>query len=321
MSVRVVDLFAGWGGFSIGAEAAGASVLVAANHWPLAVEAHRLNHPGTRHDCQDLRQMDWRTLPEFDLLVASPACQGHSQASQPKRRAHHDALRATAFAVVDCLDQCEPAAAVVENVLDFERWRLFPHWRQMIEALGYRVQLHRVWATAHGVPQRRRRLFVTATKGDAIEVVERPSGPEPAFGPCVDWEDRAPWRRVSEASGAVQKRIAAGRDRCGRRFVTQHVTGNRGFKLSEAVRTVTCQDQLAVVDGERYRPLTVRETARAMGFPETYGWPPHSSRRDQITGLGNAVPPPVASHLVSRAAQSVGLRTQDHHSREQGDES
>ena len=48
----------------------------------------------------DLRQADWTTLPEYDLLCASPACQGHSPASQPRRRLYHDALRATAFAVI-----------------------------------------------------------------------------------------------------------------------------------------------------------------------------------------------------------------------------
>lgn len=54
------------------------------------------NHPETEHVCQDLRQADWTSLPRFDLLWASPACQGYSTASQPKRRAYHDAMRATA---------------------------------------------------------------------------------------------------------------------------------------------------------------------------------------------------------------------------------
>ena len=50
---RAVDLFAGWGGFTEGAERVpGVDVLWAANHWPLAVEAHALNHPGTAHSCQ-----------------------------------------------------------------------------------------------------------------------------------------------------------------------------------------------------------------------------------------------------------------------------
>lgn len=105
--MRAVDLFAGLGGATLGLELAGAEVLLAANHWPFAVDVHALNHPGTRHECQDLRQADFSTWPDVELGWASPACQGHSTAAQPARkrsdRVHrtHDAIRATAWAVVD----------------------------------------------------------------------------------------------------------------------------------------------------------------------------------------------------------------------------
>ena len=112
-AARVVDLFAGWGGFTEGAEMAGANVVFAANHWPLAVKAHALNHPATAHACQDLRALDWSSLPEHDIMLAAPACQTHSQASQPQRAAalsagrkvtNHDALRETAHAVLDAAE-------------------------------------------------------------------------------------------------------------------------------------------------------------------------------------------------------------------------
>lgn len=78
--MKAVDLFAGAGGFSTGARMAGARVLWAANHWPLAVQWHAANHPETEHACQDLQQADFREAPAHDLLLASPACQGHSPA-------------------------------------------------------------------------------------------------------------------------------------------------------------------------------------------------------------------------------------------------
>ena len=152
--MKAIDLFAGWGGFTTGATAAGVRVVWAANHWPVAVAVHSANHPETEHVCQDLRQADWTTLPRFDLLLASPACQGHSRASQPKRRVYHDAMRATAWAVVDCADVTEPRAIVVENVTDFLRWRLYPEWRAALERIGYRLTELRVLAADHGVRRR-----------------------------------------------------------------------------------------------------------------------------------------------------------------------
>jgi DNA (cytosine-5)-methyltransferase 1 len=67
--MRCVDLFAGAGGFSTGATMAGAQVVWAANHWPLAVKYHAANHPGTDHACQDLQQADWSQVPAHDLLL------------------------------------------------------------------------------------------------------------------------------------------------------------------------------------------------------------------------------------------------------------
>lgn len=295
--MKAIDLFAGWGGFSLGAEQAGAMLVWAANHWPLAVEAHAANHPSARHVCQDLRQADWTALPDFDLLLASPACQGHSQASQPRRRRYHDALRATAWAVVDCADITAPRAIVVENVADFRRWRLYPVWRAALEALGYHLEELDLRASLFGAPQRRDRLFVVATRGPKALDLE-PSASELPFGPCVEWDAPVTWRPVATASERVRERIAKGRRNHGRRFLTQHVTGHPGVGLDEPIRTITTKDQWAIVDGDRYRPLTVRETARAMGFPDSYRWPEGATRRDQIRGLGNAVCVPQARALV-----------------------
>lgn len=299
-----IDLFAGWGGFTLGAELAGARVRWAANHWPLAVEAHSQNHPLVEHVCQDLRQADWTALPAFDLLLASPACQGHSTASQPRRRARHDAMRATAWAVVDCIEVCRPRAAIVENVLAFRRWALFGLWIEALRRLGYSVSECVAHASRHGVPQRRARLFVVALRGRARGVDLRSSDDEPAFGPCVEWGS-GEWRPVASALPGARRRIHVARARLGSRCLVQHTTDHRGTPLDEPIRTITTQDQWAVIDGDRYRPLTVRETARAMGFPDHYRWPASAGRRDQIRGLGNAVPPPLARDVIGAVMRAA----------------
>ncbi len=300
--LRAIDLFAGWGGFTLGAELAGVDVVWAANHWPLAVEAHAANHPRTVHACQDLRQANWSELPDFDFLLASPACQGHSSASQPRRRAYHDAMRATAWAVIDCVEVTGPRAVIVENVPAFRRWTLFPLWRAALEALGYHVQELIVECSRLGVPQRRNRLFVVAMRRRAT--VELPLLEEVPFSPHVE-NDVDGWRPIERAMPGARERIAAGRARLGRRFLVQHVTGHRGVPLDEPIRTITTKDQWAIVDGDFYRPLTVRETARAMSFPDTYAWPSGASRRDCIVGLGNAVPPIAAKALIARVAEAA----------------
>lgn len=304
--LRMVDLFAGWGGFTEGAEQAGHRVVWAANHWDLAVTAHALNHPKTTHVLQDLNNADWRMLPQYDVLLASPACQGHSTASQPKRREFHEVMRATAFAVVECCETTRPEAFIVENVEFFRRWPLYPLWKQSLVELGYDVTENLVTATDHGVPQRRVRLFVVGTlRAGHYEYQPPGRKKEPSFGPCVQWA-KGRWRSFGEVSSGKRKRIEAGLKRHGKRFIGQDVTGHRGIPLSEPIRTITTKDQWWVVKGgNRVRNLTVREVARAMGFPDSYTWPEGTTRTNQMVGLGNAVCPPVAKDLIRDVAKLV----------------
>ena len=210
--MEAIDLFAGFGGLTLGAEQAGVSVVWAGNHWKTAVSTHARNHPHTVHACQDLRQTDWTTLPPFRIQLAAPACQGHSTASQPKRRAYHDAVRATAFAVIDCADVTEPEAIIVENVPSFVRWRLYPWWREGLERLGYQIDTRLVTASRIGVAQRRTRLFVIATRPGVRVRPFRQDPTEPAFGQhLIPNPGEHLWRPVSGATGAVRARIERGR--------------------------------------------------------------------------------------------------------------
>jgi DNA (cytosine-5)-methyltransferase 1 len=310
MTIRAIDMFSGWGGFTEGAGRAGVDVVWAGNHWPLAVEAHAANHPETIHVCQDLQQADWTKVPDYDLLLASPACQGHSQAAQPGRarsdrtRRFHDAYRATAHAVIHCADVTNPKAIIVENVLDFYRWTLFPGWKYNLELLGYDLHALKLRASHFGVPQRRDRAFVVAVKSGTSINLDFEALPEPGFGPSIQW-DKGEWRSIRENPfPAARRRLTTASGRFGRGIV-QHVSHHRGLGLHEPIRTITTKDQWAVVDGARYRPLTVRENARGMGFPDSYRWPDRAGRGECIRGLGNAVCPPVATALVQRVCQEV----------------
>jgi len=303
-TLRAIDLFSGWGGFTLGAEQAGARVVYAANHSPTAVAVHTANHPNTHHECQDLRQADWSRLPRFDLLLASPACQGHSPASQPNRRASLDALRATAGAVVDCADVTEPRALVVENILRFTAWRLYPEWRAALERIGYTLTELRVLAADHGVPQLRERLFVVGLRNGRRIGPLRRAVSHPAFGTCLEEPDPGGWKLLRHAKPGARARMLRAQQLTGRRCLVQHVTGHPGVPLHQPIRTITTKDQWCLVDGDSYRWLTLREYARGMGFPDSYTWPA-MARNKAVLGLGNAVVPAVARDVVAAVKEAA----------------
>lgn len=168
MSATVTDLFCGAGGSSLGGELAGASLRLALNHWPRAIETHATNFGHADHDCNDVSSLSTariRGYPDSDLLFASPECTNHSLAKGAKRRKPQasslfddgpagddeaERSRATMWDVVRFADQKRLKghpykAIVVENVPDAFWWG--PERRGYPNGDG---TLFDVWLTAMG---------------------------------------------------------------------------------------------------------------------------------------------------------------------------
>lgn len=304
--MNAIDLFAGAGGFSTGATMAGCNVVWAANHWRAAVDVHSLNHPGAAHACQDLQQADWTQVPAHDLLMASPACQGHSRA-RGKDRMHHDAQRSTAWAVVSAAECHRPAVAVIENVPEFAQWTLYPAWCAAMNALGYALQPMILDAADHGVPQNRRRLFIVATRSKHPIELRLPRRDHAGSGSIIEW-DAGRWSPIDKPgrSQSTLTRIRNGRASFGQRFVAPYFgsgSGLTGRCISRPVGTITTRDRWAVIDGDRMRMLSVPECRRAMGFPDNYRLPERS--KDAMHMLGNAVCPPVARDVINAIKEAA----------------
>jgi len=301
--MKAIDLFAGLGGFTEGARQVGVPVLWAANHWRLAVDVHAINHREVECVCQDLQQADWSHVPNCDLVLASPCCQGHTKA-RGKDRPHHDKSRSTAWAVVSCCEYLRPKAFIVENVKDFLNWKLYPAWKLAMTAMGYHLTTQMLDASDLGVPQERSRLFIVGTLFGGVRIPPGTQSKIP-IAPHINWE-YPKWSMIRDRVPATQSRAANGRAKYGDRFVMPYYgsgSGLTGRELSRPLGTVTCKDRWAVVDGERMRMLQIPEYKAAMGFSEDY----HTAgtRENQINLLGNAVCPAVAAHAIQHVVESI----------------
>jgi DNA (cytosine-5)-methyltransferase 1 len=297
--MRAVDLFAGAGGFSSGAAMANCRVVWAANHWREAVDIHQANHPDAEHACQDLHQTDWSTVPRHDILLASPACQGHTHA-RGKERPHHDATRSTAWAVVSALEYHRTEKAVIENVKEFLQWALFPAWRQALEALGYSLSINIIDAADRGVPQHRERMFIVLTRSkNPIELKLEPREHVPAIS-VIDFGS-GNWSKIYKPgrSPATIARYLRGSAAFGQRFIMPYYgsgSGLTGRCLLRPIGTITTKARWALVDGDRMRMLTVNENRDFMGFEKHYILPKAADAATKM--LGNAVCPPVARDVI-----------------------
>lgn len=183
--LRVIDLYAGAGGTSTGCARAckslGLSIqLTAINHWPVAVESHKKNHPWAEHLCISIEAVDPRTVvPDgrVDLLVASPECTHFSNARGG--RPTNDQLRASSWNVLRWLELLDVKAILIENVPEYRNWgpigengrpikerkgETFQAFINGIKSFGYSVEHRILNAADYGEATARKRLFVIARK-------------------------------------------------------------------------------------------------------------------------------------------------------------
>lgn len=328
--INAVDMFCGLGGWTTGAHRTGrVDVQVAVNHDAAAIEWHGLAHPGTEHIQQDVAEVDWHELRDRvagGLVIASPACQGFSEAGQPARKGTggngrvnigalmgaHKGKRNTAMSVITAADVLEPEALVVENVERFLSWRLFGPWCGMLEALGYEVRTHVLNAADYGAAQDRTRAIITASRAGAIELEPEWNGGRAAglrLEDCLDHDGHAEhrWAAVKDKPERTQRRIRDEQRKAGRaRGILNNVSESRLRSEQDLSPTLTTQSgtQLMLVDGDRVRILNPRELARIQG------WRDHECSLPKQRGvssrlIGNAIPVQLAEGVLSQVAAAL----------------
>lgn len=217
--INTVDLFCGAGGATTGLELALERLGyrhrgIAINHWKIAVDTMRANHPAV-----DTKQMSIEEAVPADLvpggrvdfLWASPSCTHHSRAKGGKPRSNQ--LRAQPELILTWLDQLFVRRLVVENVPEFVEWgplsaagrpiaskkgACFQKWVESIEARNYTVEWRILNCANYGDATTRRRFFLQAVRKGCGKLV----WPEPEYAehPQTDLWGRTPkkWRGIRE---------------------------------------------------------------------------------------------------------------------------
>ena len=197
---RVLDLFAGCGGLSLGFQAAGFAIRAAIESDPHAARSHARNFHGG--DAEHSRARDIvTTLPEtlgvdldlgpvadaIDLIVGGPPCQAFARVGRPKLReiaAHPQAFRHDPRArlyqeYLRYVDAFQPLAVLIENVpdvLNHGGQNIAQDICEVLTEKGYICGYTLLNAAHYGVPQTRERMFLMAYRR---EIAGRVSFPVP----------------------------------------------------------------------------------------------------------------------------------------------
>lgn len=337
--LTVGDLFCGAGGFSEGFEQAGFRVAWGLDNWPPAAKTFAKNHPGARVYEQNIMSLDPRDLDPVDVLIGSPPCVHFSLANRGGNgdRAFGMKLVRRFLTFVRAL---RPKYWVMENVPALLRDLEAEMSGSSIELHSGGLTVPRAQvldAAEFATPQARRRLYsgdfplpvavsgvrsspliplrrVVETLPDPTRsasrrrVVQDPVYPGVKIHPdeLRDHFEDTRWR-LSEAELRTSERQKLYHAVYGKMSFPDDL--DRPSRTITATRTRGSRSTIVVPfngpDGERYRTLTLRESASAQGFPITYQfWATSMSDKDGL--VGNAVPPTVARAIAHGILQAEG---------------
>lgn len=187
---RLLDLFSGCGGISLGFRRSGFAVCAAMELDPLAARSHALNFHGDsassleRHSApRDVTKIEPADLcsdlglgpveDAIDVIVGGPPCQAYARVGRAKLREvaeHPEAFRVDPrgnlyIRYLAYVRAFRPLALLMENVPDIMHYGGHNVVQEMVETLdtyGYEARYSLVNTAFHGVPQMRDRVFLLA---------------------------------------------------------------------------------------------------------------------------------------------------------------
>jgi DNA (cytosine-5)-methyltransferase 1 len=197
-ALRVLDLFAGCGGLSLGFRAAGAGIAAALEMDPDAARSHGRNFHGgdlAHGTARDITKTTPERLAEalglgdasmaFDVIVGGPPCQAFARVGRSKLREvaehpeayRHDQRARLYIEYLHYVDACAPLAVVMENVPDMLNHgghNIAGEVCDVLTSKGYVCGYTLLNAAFYGVPQMRERMFLIAIRAELVDEISFP---------------------------------------------------------------------------------------------------------------------------------------------------
>lgn len=342
-TVRVVDLFCGCGGLSLGLRQACSDLEVGFEvDWAVdsdenALEVYKSNfdprHSTSRaieeiltgdlgnEAVSEAEHQQLETLAGgIDVLLAGPPCQGHSGLNNRTR--HDDERNSLYDRVGRFVDLFSPEHVLIENVptVVVDRNRTIHHTLDHLETLGYFVTSNVIDLSQIGVPQRRKRHVVLASRSwrgslESLVRVHRLPETRDLRWAIEDLEEvasaKAPtFDRPSTLSPVNQNRVRfllenglydlpnSERPSCHQNEEHSYKSMYGRLSWGEPAQTITTgfgsPGQGRFIHPSKPRTLTPHEAARLQFLPDFFDFSAAPNRSALAKVIGNAVPPKLA---------------------------
>ncbi len=301
--MKVIDLFCGCGGLSLGFEKAGFKIVAAFDKWDAALHVYNTNfkHPARQLDLTDVNHcVETIAALSPDMIIGGPPCQDFSSAG---KRDEDNGRGDLTVNYAEIISTIKPPVFVMENVDRIIKTNKLVEAKRLFKEAGYGLSFKILDASYCGVPQKRKRFFMVGVLGEKDGFLDaalnagqtkEPMTMRDYFGDSLGLEyyyrhPRSYARRgifsIDEPSPTV-------------RGVNRPMPDGYEIHSNDPVRSK-----------EGIRPLTTKERSLIQTFPEEFHF--EGSKTDIEQMIGNAVPVNLAEYVASTVAAYLAKQGKD----------
>jgi DNA (cytosine-5)-methyltransferase 1 len=317
-----IDLFSGAGGLTLGLRQARFKVVGAVEVSQLAATTYKSNFRNVRLWDMDIQKLsvakvlrELQMRPgQLDLLAGCPPCQGFS--AMRSLNGHQTVLDDRNDLVLQFerfVRGLRPKAVMLENVPALIRDQRLTGLVESLKAMGYSVTTEVLDASHYGVPQRRRRMILVATRRGHVHLAEKDpvrvtvrdaigslASPGRIDDPLHDVrENRQPKiarliARIPKDGGSRRDLGAEAQLECHRRCDGfSDVYGRMAWGDVAPTITSGCVNPSKgrFLHPEQDRAITLREASLLQGFPRNFKFDLGRGKYAVAEMIGNALPP------------------------------
>ncbi len=303
-----VDLFSGAGGFSLGFVQMKFKDMLALEKDETVAKTYKMNFPNSKVLVTDIRKIHSLEIinkigSNVDVLLASPPCEPFTSANPrrkktPWERFYEDPQGDLIFHAIRLIGDLTPKFFVIENVFPIAEQNARNILQEEFNSVGYdKVFFNYVSAEEHGCPSIRRRVFISNLKFQlpsqkkisvrrAIFDLPPPNLPndyEHHFTfPFAKQAERKAFK-IQKGDAAVHFKSAKGEKR-------------NWIKLDEDNIAPTVMGKSRFIHPTENRPLTIREQARLLSFPDDFHF--SGSVEEMFNQIGESVPPVISRKIA-----------------------
>ena len=163
---KVISLFSGCGGLDLGFKWDKYKIIWANDIMKNACESYKINIDKNITN-QDIRNIEPKDIPDCDVVIGGPPCQGFSGIG---KRDPVDERSSLVWNYVDIINEKKPKIFLFENVGGLrsakapDGSKVINNLQEAFLNIGYSVDIHFLNSADYGVPQKRKRIFIVGNQ-------------------------------------------------------------------------------------------------------------------------------------------------------------